>query len=191
MIEVPAELTSALAAGLLLFAAGLFASAALHKLRTFTEFTGFMAGYRLLPRVVVPAAAAVIVLAEIVAVAGALSASSLTAFLPGALLLLYAGAMGVNLLRGRRDIDCGCGGTPMPLSWSLVLRNGLLSLAFTWAAASAWAVSNDGLLATLTASPTLLVPIAAFALCLGVLYAAFNQLQSNLAIHRQAWSRST
>lgn len=44
-----------------------------------------------------------------------------------ALMLLYAGAMGVNLLRGRRQIDCGCGGESHPLSWALVLRNAVLA----------------------------------------------------------------
>jgi hypothetical protein len=45
------------------------------------------------------------------------------------LILLYAAAMAVNLLRGRRQIDCGCGGEVHPLSWMLVLRNGVLAAA--------------------------------------------------------------
>jgi hypothetical protein len=42
------------------------------------------------------------------------------------LLAAYAGAVLINLLRGRADIDCGCGGTAQPLSYWLVLRNVLL-----------------------------------------------------------------
>ena len=42
------------------------------------------------------------------------------------LLLIYAGVMAWHLQAGRQ-LDCGCGGEPMPLSWALVARNaGLL-----------------------------------------------------------------
>ena len=37
--------------------------------------------------------------------------------------------MAMNLLRGRSSIDCGCGGKPTPLSWWLVGRNALLTIA--------------------------------------------------------------
>jgi hypothetical protein len=44
-------------------------------------------------------------------------------------LLLYGFAIAVNLARGRRDIDCGCGGLMerQALSEALVLRNALLA----------------------------------------------------------------
>jgi hypothetical protein len=46
---------------------------------------------------------------------------------------MYGGALAVNLLRGRRQIDCGCGlsgaaGGEQPLSWWLVARNVVLAL---------------------------------------------------------------
>jgi len=43
----------------------------------------------------------------------------------------------VNLIRGRRDIDCGCAGpaAQMPLSGALVVRNALLVAAAIAAAA--------------------------------------------------------
>jgi hypothetical protein len=44
-----------------------------------------------------------------------------------ALLLLYAGAMAWHRQAGRQ-LDCGCGGEPLPLSWTLVLRNLALTL---------------------------------------------------------------
>lgn len=50
---------------------------------------------------------------------GALSAATL--------LLLYAGVMAWHRQAGRQ-LDCGCGGEPLPLSWTLVLRNLALSL---------------------------------------------------------------
>jgi hypothetical protein len=56
--------------------------------------------------------------------------------LTAALLGLYAAAIAINLLRGRRHIDCGCSfglsqAAAAELSWWLVLRNGVLAaLAF-------------------------------------------------------------
>ena len=44
-----------------------------------------------------------------------------------ALLLAYAAVMAINLVRGRRFIDCGCGGAAQPLSLGLVLRNVVLA----------------------------------------------------------------
>jgi hypothetical protein len=44
-----------------------------------------------------------------------------------AMLVLYAGAMAWHLRAGRQ-LDCGCGGEPLPLSWALVVRNLLLAL---------------------------------------------------------------
>ena len=45
-----------------------------------------------------------------------------------ALLVLYSAAIAINLLRGRRDIACGCGGaaTHVPLSGWLLARNAAL-----------------------------------------------------------------
>jgi len=48
-----------------------------------------------------------------------------------ALFALYALAMSVNLLRGRSDVDCGCGGpyaARQTISWSLVIRNLVLTV---------------------------------------------------------------
>ncbi len=45
-----------------------------------------------------------------------------------ALLVLYSAAIAINLVRGRRDIECGCGGaaTHVPLSGWLLARNAAL-----------------------------------------------------------------
>jgi hypothetical protein len=53
-----------------------------------------------------------------------------------ALLSLYGIAIAINLTRGRRDIDCGCGGPlgRQTLSEALVLRNALLAVAAVAAA---------------------------------------------------------
>ncbi|MBJ6950286.1 hypothetical protein JG666_23760, partial [Vibrio cholerae] len=41
------------------------------------------------------------------------------------LLLVYSVAISINLLRGRKEISCGCGGVlgNHKLSWMLVVRN--------------------------------------------------------------------
>jgi hypothetical protein len=46
-----------------------------------------------------------------------------------ALLAVFAAAMAINLLRGRSAIDCGCGQSflAQTLSWTLVVRNGVLA----------------------------------------------------------------
>ncbi len=56
-----------------------------------------------------------------------------------ALLLAYAGAIGVNLRRGRTELDCGCGGADerRPIAAWMVVRNlvlaaGLAVLALPW-----------------------------------------------------------
>jgi len=185
MTDSTPELIQALASGLLLFAAGLFATAALHKLRTFIEFTGFVSGYRLLPEALIRPASGIVVAAEIAAIPGALHLIPALSQLPTLLLLGYAAAMGVNLLRGRSDIDCGCGGTPMPISWMAVARNLMLAAAFGWAAAMPFAP-----LGLLAQGPLLAVVIPAFALCLGLLYAVFNQLEANRALRRRLWEPS-
>lgn len=48
-----------------------------------------------------------------------------------ALLVLYSAAIAINLVRGRRDIECGCGGaaTHVPLSGWLLARNAALMAA--------------------------------------------------------------
>jgi hypothetical protein len=84
-------------------------------------------------------------------------------------LLLYGFAIAVNLARGRRDIDCGCGGPAgrQTLSEALVLRNALLAAA-ALASALPLAPRALGWLDALTATAA----VASTAL----LYAAASQL---------------
>ena len=105
----------------------LFAVAATHKLRDMAAFRGTFADYRLLPDVVawaVPAteaAVAVLLVAPETSAIGKVGAAGL--------LLVYAVAVGVNLARGRRHIDCGCAGphARRPIGAGLVVRNALLA----------------------------------------------------------------
>jgi uncharacterized membrane protein YphA (DoxX/SURF4 family) len=101
----------------------LFLFGALHKLRDMPAFSGVLAAYRLLPAAFVATAAWLVALVEVVIGIGALL-QSLAAYLAAiALLGGYAVAMAVNLLRGRRFIDCGCGGDAQPITWGLIARN--------------------------------------------------------------------
>jgi hypothetical protein len=119
------------------FFALIFAGAAWHKLRVPAVFRTTLAAYRLVPSNLVSATAASLAAAEPAIAFMLLWTPARTAgfLLAAALLALYAGAIGVNLARGRDDIDCGCGGEAQPLSWALIVRNALLAgLALIWAA---------------------------------------------------------
>lgn len=124
-----ADTLSLTAAALTVFISLIFARAAWHKLSEFTEFTGFVADYRLVPeRFVVPVSWAIIG-AETAAVALQLVPQGRLLGLAIAVIMLlaYAGAMAINIGRGRTAIECGCGGAVQPLSRSLVMRNGILA----------------------------------------------------------------
>ncbi len=112
----------------------LLLASAQHKLRDAAGFAQAVEDYRLLPAALVTPAAALLALAEIVAGLAALWPWGLVgrAGLAGAaaLLTLYAGAIAINLLRGRRSIDCGClafGKTGQPIHPLMVVRNLLLA----------------------------------------------------------------
>lgn len=123
-----ASFSSLLSAAITVFIALIFVRAAWHKLGEFTEFTGFVADYKVLPETFVTPVSAAIVGAELLVV--------LLQLLPGgqvfglllALTLFgaYAAVMSINIVRGRTSIECGCGGAVQPLSWTLVGRNGVL-----------------------------------------------------------------
>ncbi len=126
-LSVDPALAIALRAGLAL----LLVAAALHKLRDLAAFRAALAGYRLLPERALGAAAAAFALAELGA-AGALVLGERGGEAAACLFALYSCAIGVNLLRGRREIDCGCFGPALrqPLSGALVARNApLIALA--------------------------------------------------------------
>lgn len=110
----------------------LFVNAAIHKVRDVAQFRETLSRYELLPSVLVPIAAGMIIVAEIAVVIAALLPAGRTAAAGGAaLLLLYAAAMGINLRRGRVSMDCGCGGIGerQTLQWWMVRRNLLLAAA--------------------------------------------------------------
>lgn len=105
----------------------LFLDAVAHKLRDVRGFGAVLATYRVLPDVLVPAAVWLVIAAELFIGVGALLQFAPAIALGAIVLLGYAAVMAANLWRGRRFIDCGCGGAAQPLSVALVVRNLLLA----------------------------------------------------------------
>lgn len=108
----------------------ILASAATHKLRAPARFTQQVEDYQLLPQALLKIVARSLPWLEIgVAFALLVPASRpAAALLAAALLTLYAAAIGINLWRGRADIDCGCSGPDQaqPLRPLLLARNTVL-----------------------------------------------------------------
>ncbi len=150
----------------------LFAGAAWHKLRAFAAFREALAEYRLLPASTVAAAAGVVVACEGVVAVSLLAVPARGALLAAGLLALYTGAIGWNLLRGRREIECGCGGPALrqTLSGALVVRN----LALVAAALACGAEPSSRALVWVDA-----LSIGGAAAVLALLYAATNRLIAN------------
>ena len=112
----------------------LFLVAGIDKLRHRALLPGVIANYRLLPPALVAPAAAALPVVEL-AIAALLLIGFVVAIPPLAplaaalLLLVFAAAMAINIRRGRRHIDCGCGhaGLRQQLGWGQVLRNVVLA----------------------------------------------------------------
>jgi hypothetical protein len=160
----------------------LFAAAALHKVRQAPRFQAQLAEYRLLPTVLVAPAGWILAVSE-AAIALGLLWPDLRPYAGAAaavLLVAYAGAIAVNLLRGRSYIDCGCGDTPVLLSpWllarNLVLATGAATLTLT---TSDRVLSGADLAIALVSLPALLLA-----------YRAVEQLLENASVLRE-WRMS-
>ncbi len=138
--------------------------AALHKHNSGIHFEAQLAEYRLLPGWAVRPVAKLLVAIEF-ALAGSLIVPATWPWsgrFAALLLLVYLGAIGVNLLRGRRSIDCGCGDAPQSLSWWLVARNSILVLGALLISQAGTAMTILTLLSALIASaPLILLYLAA------------------------------
>ena len=154
----------------------LFLWAALHKL-DITRFQAVLAAYRVIPLPLVAATSRLVILVEVLLGIGWAMGIMLQAVAVASAVLLgtYAGAMAVNLVRGRDYIDCGCGfGTDQQaeqkISWALVARNTVL-LIVAGLATLPVAARDTGLLDGFA--------VVTGTLALTLLYAAYNQLQVN------------
>jgi hypothetical protein len=145
------------------------------KATAFEEFTGTLAAYRLIPDAMVRAAALLVIALE--AVSGVLSLQLLpvsgAAWVPVGFLGVVTLAVGINLVRGNVDIDCGCGGTQgaSRLSWAILARNVALILV----AAGLTAAPGERVLSLFD-----YLSIAGGAISLLGVYVAFTQLVTNI-----------
>jgi uncharacterized membrane protein YphA (DoxX/SURF4 family) len=154
--------------------ASLFLLSGLTKVRHFRVFQATLTNYELVPGFLVPVCAVLLTGLEVAIGCAALFPVSAPfgMFAAAGLLLLYAGAIGANLWRGRRDIDCGCTGPAIrqQLSGWLLLRNlGLVLLAVV-------ATGSPSTRALGAADYVLIALALAVAMAL---YAAINQLMAN------------
>lgn len=152
----------------------LFVTASFHKMRDWRAFTATLKNYELLPQSLVPVCSAVIITTEAGIGAALCIGAAQTPALAAALGLLsvYTAAIGVNLARGRRAIDCGCMGPALRQSLSgwLVVRN----LALMAAAALALLPGNARALGLLD-----LTTVAFGIATCSLLYVAMNHLIAN------------
>jgi len=125
------ELLAALSVAGRVCAGLVFLAAAAQKAAHWRILPGVIANYRLLPRVLVDPAAALLPPLEMIVGVALLSAMARPwpALAAIVLLAVLAAALAINLHRGRVDIDCGCGQSFLKqrLSWTLVVRNAVLA----------------------------------------------------------------
>jgi hypothetical protein len=106
-------------------------TAGVAKLASWREFIQIVRNYELLPADVSNVVGRWLPVAEVIIAVGMLTGWLMLWLAVAAivLFLLFASAIAINLLRGRRDISCGCFGPQRQqrLTWGLVIRNGLLA----------------------------------------------------------------
>jgi hypothetical protein len=154
----------------------LFASAGIHKVRGVARFTEIFVAYRVLPNVLGRRISRLIPCFEVaIAIALLWEPSRRMAVIAAiAALIAYALGMGLNLLRGRRDLDCGCGTARdrRPIAGWMVWRNLFLAAALG-SAALPWSPRALNSTDLLTVMGGLIVAVA--------LYAAVDRLLGDVA----------
>jgi hypothetical protein len=155
----------------------LFLLAAVHKFSTAQQFRVILEEYQVMPRALAGPIARIVPFAEVILGAGWLSGfrPQLIALSSAALLAVYTSAIGVNLLRGRIHIGCGCGVAGSSddgdqLSSGLILRNTIL-IALALAGAIPATTRPFAILDYVTLGTALLAS--------ALLYAGTNQLLAN------------
>src|SRR5215813_6110719 len=115
----------------LLTVATIFAGSAAIKFAALEDFGQAVEAYRVVPESTAPVVAWIVPVLELGSAAGLLYAGtrSAAAMILFVLLILFTLAIGLNLARGRRDIDCGCFGPMLRqrLSSWLIVRNFVLA----------------------------------------------------------------
>ncbi len=164
----------------------LFAIAGIHKLRNLAVFTEVFVAYRVLPESAGRRLAWLIPCIELATAMALLWVPSRHSAIIAAMGLLfgYASGLGVNLARGRRELDCGCGtaGNRRSIAAWMIWRNLFLALALAIAAMPWVARPFDGFdFLTVMGGLTALV----------ALYVAVDQLLGDVAPKALAFSRRT
>lgn len=152
----------------------IFLAAGVHKWRDLDHFGATLGAYGLLPAILVRPASLLLPLVELAIAPGLLlpPVRPAAAWAGAMLLVVYTLAIGFNLVRGRRTIDCGCGDPSQRqlLSEWLLLRNGVL-IGFAVLAGAPGVNRPTGWLDWAVA--------ALAAVTLVLLHSACNQLLSN------------
>ena len=120
----------------------IFAVAAVHKLLSLAVFIEQLTNYKLLPEKWAPLVGTIIPWLELGAVILLINSSTRTTgiIMLGILIIIYTAAIGINLYRGRVDIDCGCLGdngnqlNEQKLSGWMILRNIIIGMFIVCAA---------------------------------------------------------
>ncbi len=156
----------------------IFAAALRHKVQSWARFKASFAAYRLVPERLVTPVAVVLAGLEGWVVLGCLAGLPAALLTGGGLFFVYGVAMAINLFRGRRFIDCGCGDEPTPLGAGLLVRNLVLVGLATAAAGGVPDMRSAGL--------EVLVALLGAGVAYGI-YAAIDQLLANRGLHRRLW----
>jgi hypothetical protein len=148
----------------------------MHKLRDLPVFTENFAAYRVIPDALARRLAWLIPCLELGLAAALLPDFSrrIATASAAVMLIVYASGMGLNLLRGRQDLDCGCGTARDRRSiaaW-MVWRNLLLAAALG-VAALPWSGRPLSLTDAFTVAAGLVAAV--------VLYAAVDRLLGDVA----------
>jgi hypothetical protein len=111
----------------------LLSTSGLQKIRDFSLFSALLSAYRIVPGKFLRVVAMVVPCVEILLAGGLCVAPCRRGCLAAAATLLigYGMAMGVNLHRGRDQLDCGCGTlrARRPIGRWMLWRNGVLAAA--------------------------------------------------------------
>jgi uncharacterized membrane protein len=151
-----------------------FGASAMIKFVDSAEFRGALEHYRIVPEELSLPAAVIVPIGELACAIGLLVPRyhSVAAMLLILLVTIFTAAIGINMMRGRLYIDCGCFGPMLrqPLSRWLLVRNGVLMLL-----GAVVMLANDA-----RAMTTLdVVTITLGASTLVLIYAAANYLLAN------------
>ncbi len=163
----------------------MFFAAGVSKLRALDTFEGVVHNFRLLPNALVRPVACVLPVIELaVALALLLPATRIYgAWAAAGLLALFTVAVAINLIRGRREIDCGCFSSELKqkLNWWIVVRNVALAGLALWLAGYAGVTAPMNLVAWALGGIT-----AAIAIMLYIAGSRLTTIAEEVAIRRAA-----